>query len=178
MAGVTPTPTPAGRNSDTNTTPSGTPSPTDSDLPGNPYANVRLLSPPQHPTNRTGSPRRHKPSTSRRACECRPVIELASAALSSREADLRMCSSAPLDLLCSLWYRTDSLADPVLELHGPSGFVTITNNNWRDTQEDPIQATGIPPTNDLESAILVTLNSGILYGDRERQRWHLGIGHG
>ena len=54
----------------------------------------------------------------------------------------------------------DVLADPVLELHGPSGFATITNNNWRDTQEDEIQATGIPPTNDLESAIVVTLNPG------------------
>src|SRR4030095_13145788 len=39
-------------------------------------------------------------------------------------------------------------------------FVTITNNNWRDTQEAEIQATGIPPTDDLESAILVTLNPG------------------
>jgi hypothetical protein len=48
----------------------------------------------------------------------------------------------------------------VLELHGPSPFVTVINNNWRDTQEAEIQATGIPPTNDLESAILATLNPG------------------
>jgi hypothetical protein len=54
---------------------------------------------------------------------------------------------------------TDPLLDPVLELHGPGTFATITNNNWRDTQEDEIQATGIPPTHDLESAILVTLNT-------------------
>ena len=33
------------------------------------------------------------------------------------------------------------------------GFTTIINNNWRDTQENEIQATGIAPTNDLESAI-------------------------
>ncbi len=52
------------------------------------------------------------------------------------------------------------LADPVLELHGPGGFITLTNNNWRDTQEAEIEATGIPPTNDLESAILVTLDPG------------------
>jgi hypothetical protein len=52
------------------------------------------------------------------------------------------------------------LADPVLELHGPSGFTAITNNNWRDTQEDEIQNTGIPPTNDLESAIVATLDPG------------------
>jgi hypothetical protein len=48
----------------------------------------------------------------------------------------------------------------VLELHGPAGFATITNDNWRDTQEAQIIATGIPPTDDLESAILVTLQPG------------------
>ena len=53
-----------------------------------------------------------------------------------------------------------ALADPVLELHGPSGFTTIINDNWRDTQEAEIAATGLPPTNDLESAIVVTLVPG------------------
>ena len=55
---------------------------------------------------------------------------------------------------------TDPLADPVLELHGPAGFATVTNDNWRDTQEVEIQATGIPPSNNLESAIVWTLNPG------------------
>jgi hypothetical protein len=56
----------------------------------------------------------------------------------------------------------DALADPVLELHGPGAFVTITNDNWRDdpVQEAAILATGVPPTNDLESAIDATLNPG------------------
>ncbi|PYJ06845.1 MAG: hypothetical protein DMF06_17270, partial [Verrucomicrobia bacterium] len=56
----------------------------------------------------------------------------------------------------------DVLADPVLELHGPAGFATITNNNWRDdpAQEAAIIASGIPPTNDLEAAIDATLNPG------------------
>ena len=56
----------------------------------------------------------------------------------------------------------DALADPVLELHGPGGFVTVTNDNWRDdpAQEALILASGIPPTNDLESAIDATLNPG------------------
>ena len=35
-----------------------------------------------------------------------------------------------------------------------------TNDNWRDTQEQEIIATGIPPTNNLESAILATLDPG------------------
>ena len=54
----------------------------------------------------------------------------------------------------------DVLADPVLELHGPTGFATVINNNWRDTQQAAIVATGIPPTNDLESAIVATLAPG------------------
>jgi hypothetical protein len=56
----------------------------------------------------------------------------------------------------------DALADPVLELHGPGAFVTITNDNWRDdpVQETAIVATGIAPTNNLESAIDATLNPG------------------
>ena len=57
----------------------------------------------------------------------------------------------------------DALADPVMELHGPFGvFVTITNDNWRDdpAQEALILATGIAPTNNLESAIDATLVPG------------------
>ena len=52
------------------------------------------------------------------------------------------------------------LDDPTLELHGPGGFVTMSNNNWRDTQEEEIQATGIPPTIDREPAIVATLAPG------------------
>lgn len=56
----------------------------------------------------------------------------------------------------------DALADPVLELHGPGTFATIVDDNWMD---DPVQkalilADGIPPANDLESAIDATLSPG------------------
>ena len=56
----------------------------------------------------------------------------------------------------------DALADTVLALHGPSGFATVTNDNWRDDpdQEAAIIASGIPPTNNLESAIDTTLDPG------------------
>jgi hypothetical protein len=56
----------------------------------------------------------------------------------------------------------NALPDPVLELHGPGAFVTITNDNWRDdpAQEAAILATGIPPSNDLESAIDANLSPG------------------
>ena len=52
-----------------------------------------------------------------------------------------------------------ALADPTLELH--QGNTTIaTNNNWRDTQQTEIQQSTIPPTKDLESAIVQTLAPG------------------
>ena len=52
------------------------------------------------------------------------------------------------------------LADPVVEIHGPGNFGIITNNNWKDTQQAQIQADGLAPTNDLESAIDATLPPG------------------
>jgi WD40 repeat protein len=57
------------------------------------------------------------------------------------------------------------LADPTLELHQPNGTV-ITNDNWKindqtqQSQEADIRATTIPPTNDLESAIVASLPPG------------------
>jgi len=54
----------------------------------------------------------------------------------------------------------NALADPVLELHGPAGFVTIINDNWRDDQAVAIAATGLAPTNNLEAAIDATLAPG------------------
>jgi hypothetical protein len=53
-----------------------------------------------------------------------------------------------------------ALPDPVLELHGPGTFTTITNDNWRDAQQAEIQATGIAPGSNLESAIVATLAPG------------------
>ena len=53
-----------------------------------------------------------------------------------------------------------NLSDPVLELHDSSGGPTITTDNWRDTQENELKATTIPPRNDYESAIVKVLNPG------------------
>jgi hypothetical protein len=54
-----------------------------------------------------------------------------------------------------------ALANPVLELHKPDGTV-VTNNDWMSdpSQKVAITATGLAPTNALESAILVTLPVG------------------
>lgn len=52
------------------------------------------------------------------------------------------------------------LANPVLELHDGNGVLLATNDNWKSTQQTEIAATGIPPSNDLESAIVRTLTPG------------------
>ncbi len=52
-----------------------------------------------------------------------------------------------------------ALDDPMLELHDANGS-SISNDNWRETQENEITATTIPPGNDREPAILATLVPG------------------
>jgi hypothetical protein len=52
------------------------------------------------------------------------------------------------------------MLDPKLELHDVNGATLATNDNWRTTQEAAIIATTIPPTNDAESAIVMTLPPG------------------
>jgi hypothetical protein len=49
------------------------------------------------------------------------------------------------------------LADPTLELHDANGVLFASNDDWRETQEEEIIATMIPPANDAESAIVKTL---------------------
>jgi Right handed beta helix region len=53
-----------------------------------------------------------------------------------------------------------ALADPTLELHDVNGALIASNDNWRTDQEAQIIATTIPPTNDLESAIVRNLFPG------------------
>lgn len=52
------------------------------------------------------------------------------------------------------------LADPVLDLRNSNGDTLRSNNNWRESQQGEIEATGIPPRNDLESAVVATLPPG------------------
>ncbi len=58
-----------------------------------------------------------------------------------------------------------ALADPNLELVNASGTTIASNDNWKtrpdgSSQQGEIEATGIPPTNDLESALVQTLGPG------------------
>ncbi len=52
-----------------------------------------------------------------------------------------------------------TLADPALELYQGNALIQ-SNDNWKDTQQTEIEGTEIPPVNDLESAIVATLDPG------------------
>ncbi|MEY2482728.1 MAG: hypothetical protein QOG51_878 [Verrucomicrobiota bacterium] len=54
---------------------------------------------------------------------------------------------------------SDFLVNPTLELRSGAS-VLATNQDWRDTQEAAIKATGIPPLYDVESAIVASLAPG------------------
>jgi len=54
----------------------------------------------------------------------------------------------------------DVLTDPAIELREPNGTLVAANDNWRQTQQTDIQATGLQPANDAEAAIFTILPSG------------------
>jgi hypothetical protein len=53
-----------------------------------------------------------------------------------------------------------ALTDTTLEVHDNNGATIATDDNWKDSQQGDIEATTIPPSNDLDSAIVRTLAPG------------------
>ncbi len=53
-----------------------------------------------------------------------------------------------------------ALGDTTLELHDSTGALIASNDDWRDSQEQQIIATTVPPTDDHESAIVANLQPG------------------
>ncbi len=51
----------------------------------------------------------------------------------------------------------NALTDPLLSLFDQTGGLVASNDNWRDVQEDDILSTNIPPTDNRESALIITL---------------------
>ena len=52
------------------------------------------------------------------------------------------------------------LNDPFVELRAEDGRLIRSNNDWRETQEQEIQESGLAPRDDRESAIIATLPAG------------------
>jgi hypothetical protein len=55
---------------------------------------------------------------------------------------------------------TNPLRDPTLALHNGNGTVIGFNDNWKESQQAAIQATGLAPSDDAESAIVQTVAPG------------------
>jgi streptogramin lyase len=53
-----------------------------------------------------------------------------------------------------------SLTDPTLMLVDGNGTVLASNDDWKSSQQNEIQATGLAPPNDREAGILTTLPAG------------------
>jgi phospholipase/lecithinase/hemolysin len=53
-----------------------------------------------------------------------------------------------------------ALTDPIITIVNSSNVVVASNDDWRNTQEAQIAASGFAPPNDLESAIIATLAPG------------------
>nr|MBA3569989.1 hypothetical protein [Pyrinomonadaceae bacterium] len=54
----------------------------------------------------------------------------------------------------------NALANPTLELRDRNGMLVRSNDNWKESQQAEIQAAGLAPSNDLESAIYAKLPAG------------------
>ena len=55
---------------------------------------------------------------------------------------------------------TDPLMNPTLELYNSDGKLIASNDNWKDSQQSTIDATGLAPADDRESAIFASLPDG------------------
>ncbi|MEP7070947.1 MAG: SGNH/GDSL hydrolase family protein [Verrucomicrobiota bacterium] len=55
---------------------------------------------------------------------------------------------------------TGLLADPTLTVFNSNHAIIATNDNWKDTQQAAIQASGYAPPNDAEPAVILTLAPG------------------
>ncbi len=67
------------------------------------------------------------------------------------------------------------LANPTVQLNGSAGVIA-SNDDWKSNQQAEIQATGIPPSNDLESAIVATLSPGAYTAIVAGQNQATGVG--
>jgi hypothetical protein len=66
------------------------------------------------------------------------------------------------------------LADPIIQLFNSAGASIATNDDWKSDQQN-VQATGLQPTDDHESAIVATLDPGA-YTVVMRGKTNSGIG--
>ena len=66
--------------------------------------------------------------------------------------------------------------DPLLQLRSQSGALLAVNDNWKDSQQAEIQATGLAPGDDREAVIIATLAPGQYTGLLTNKLGAPGIG--
>ncbi len=54
----------------------------------------------------------------------------------------------------------DALENPELQLVNANGSTIASNDDWKQTQQFEIEATGVPPTHDREAALIASLPNG------------------
>src|SRR5262249_12656527 len=71
----------------------------------------------------------------------------------------------------------NALADPILELHGPPGFITIINDDWPIPFGEGLCSLGAwAPPNTLESCIAASLESGAYTAIVKGKNHAMGVG--
>jgi len=68
------------------------------------------------------------------------------------------------------------LANPALEIHDQTGAVIASNNDWRSTQQDAVEASGLAPVNDVEAAVRLTLPPGAYTAVMSGEAGGAGVG--
>lgn len=68
------------------------------------------------------------------------------------------------------------LADPYLELYDEHGTLIAKNDDWRAGQQQEIMASGIPPSSDVESALITSLPAGNYTAHVHGARGEVGTG--
>ena len=68
------------------------------------------------------------------------------------------------------------LANPTLDLINSNGDSIAFNDNWRDSQQEQIEATTIPPSYQFESAIVAMLPPGSYTAMVRGARDNTGVG--
>ena len=70
----------------------------------------------------------------------------------------------------------NALQDPMLELHDGTGAVLTSNDDWKVPQQAAIEATGLAPPDDRESAILLSLQPGSYTAIESGKNGTTGVG--
>jgi len=71
---------------------------------------------------------------------------------------------------------TNFVPDPVLQLRGQDGSLIKQNDDWKDTQQAEIEASGLAPSDDREAAIIAVLSPGQYTGLLTNKLGSPGIG--